>query len=128
MGANHGDEPCTFYERPVDRGSIDICCSHCWATGVFFKHRKQVAAPQQNLPITCNEIDLPNHSGDCVESFGPGHPFWDDRTYAAIDGPGGILDGTWRYQTSSMSTEPPCAREGGFKGTIKTDATVAICC
>ena len=33
---NHGGEPCTFYQTSVDAGRIDICCSACWASGLFF--------------------------------------------------------------------------------------------
>lgn len=29
--------PCTFYENNLDAGDYEICCSTCWATGLFFR-------------------------------------------------------------------------------------------
>ena len=36
---SHGGTPCTFYEASVvSVGEVGtVCCSDCWATGIFFK-------------------------------------------------------------------------------------------
>jgi len=51
-----------------------------------------------------------------------------DRTYSFLDAPGELLDTYHTYVNSPMSTSPPCASEGGFLGTLKSDAQIAICC
>jgi hypothetical protein len=47
--SNHGGEPCTFYEALVEPGDYHICCSSCWASGVFFSSGDR--SPVGNLMV-----------------------------------------------------------------------------
>ena len=33
---NHGGTPVTFFKGTVGAGTHTVCCSGCWASGIFF--------------------------------------------------------------------------------------------
>ena len=67
---------------------------------------------------------------ECVESPSAAEVLWSDRQYSWIDAPAGMLDGDWTYVQTPLEVGAgaPCPHEGGFRGTIATEAVLAICC
>eukprot|EP00947_MAST-08B_sp_MAST-8B-sp1_P000266 g266.t1 len=66
--------------------------------------------------------------GNCFEPRG-GHTLWNNRNYAWRGAPGGLLTGgeNWVYQRVNLNGGPVGGREGGFDGTLKKPAKVAVC-
>jgi hypothetical protein len=66
----------------------------------------------------------------CVQAVGASQRLWSDRQYAWTDGPSDILDGVWSYVMVPLEagSGAPCPTEGGFRGAVAEEATVAVCC
>lgn len=66
----------------------------------------------------------------CVQAVGPSQRLWSDRQYAWTNGPSDILDGVWSYVMVPLEagSGAPCTTEGGFRGAVAEEATVAVCC
>lgn len=66
----------------------------------------------------------------CVQAVGPSQRLWSDRQYAWTDGPTDILDGVWSYVMVPLEagSGAPCPTEGGFRGAVAEEATIAVCC
>ena len=67
---------------------------------------------------------------ECIQGITQAQLLWSDRDYAWQTAPADILSGGWTYVRVPLETGSgaPCATEGGFQGSIQTQATVAVCC
>ena len=131
----HGGEPCTFFETRLESGTFTICCSSCWASGAFFSHfhhdlplAEDAALGSAGL-LACEAIASETASV-CVAPVIPSGSLWNDRDYSWISGPSDIMDGDWSYIRVALETGngAPCPHEGGFRGSVREDAAVAVCC
>eukprot|EP01051_Picozoa_sp_SAG22_P018983 SAG22_NODE_3363_length_1758_cov_1.231465_1_plen_306_part_00 len=131
----HQGEPCTFLETRLDPGAYTLCCASCWASGAFFSHfhhdlpLTEDAALGSAGPLSCNAVTSETTS-ECVSPVVPSGPLWADRGYSWISGPSDIMDGDWTYIRVPLETGSgaPCPHEGGFRGSVREDAAVAVCC
>jgi len=133
----HGGSPCTFYEaKGIKPGNYEICCSSCWASGVFFGQGDDTPPSIDEYDIKVTEAlscaDVQNKRGgqygSCqYKGAKIGAVLWSNRNYAFKGGPKDMFDGTWTYNKVHLNGGP-CAREGGFEGRVKKKAVVAICC
>lgn len=133
--SGHGGSPCTFYETRVQPGDFQLCCESCWASGVFFSHfhHPLPVAEDDSIgsagPFDCDALTSDTAS-ECEFAVGASATLWTDRAYAWITGPTDILDGLWTYVRPALEVNSgaPCRTEGGFRGSIREDANVAVCC
>ena len=133
--SGHGGSPCTFYETRVQPGDFQLCCESCWASGVFFSHFHHAlpVAEDDSIgsagPFDCDALSSDTAS-ECEFAVGASATLWTDRAYAWITGPTDILDGLWTYVRPALEVNSgaPCRTEGGFRGSIREDANVAVCC
>eukprot|EP01052_Picozoa_sp_SAG31_P002850 SAG31_NODE_103_length_25164_cov_12.124317_18_plen_374_part_00 len=133
--SDHDGQPCTFYETQLPPGTWHICCSSCWASGVFFAQVPGSGSGDgdgeiESGPVDCSSLHPTAHS-ECVPTAGAGIPLWSDREYSftSSGAPGDILDGLWSYVRVALERpSAPCELEGGFEGTVDEPSVVAICC
>eukprot|EP01052_Picozoa_sp_SAG31_P002849 SAG31_NODE_103_length_25164_cov_12.124317_17_plen_384_part_00 len=132
----HDGQPCTFYEARLLPGQHQICCSSCWASGAFFSHFSHPLSVSEDDtvgtagPLRCTAVTSPTPDHECFFGVQPSTSLWSDRDYAWVDGPSDILDGAWSYVQVPLegSAGAPCPHEGGFRGEVREDVVVAICC
>lgn len=116
-------------ETRAHAGTVEVCCSTCWSSGVFLSVAERLGSIAGTGPVRCAAITSDSMT-ECVESPSIAEVLWSDRQYSWIDAPAGMLDGDWTYVQTPLevSAGAPCPHEGGFRGTIATEAVLAICC
>jgi len=125
----HGGAPCTFFESRVKAGQLEICCSSCWASGVFFAMAEAMGEITGTGPVPCSSV-VSATMKQCVFQVAAAQTLWSDRDYAWLTAPAGMLDGAWTYLQVPLEVghSAPCPHEGGFSGTISSEVAVAVCC
>merc|ERR1711937_791969 len=78
---------------------------------------------------SCDSISS-SSTTDCSEDVDSDEALWSDRSYYWIDAPDDIMNTFHTYVQVPLETGEgaPCSAEGGFEGTLASDATIAICC
>ena len=66
----------------------------------------------------------------CIQEAGQNGLLWSDRDYSWQTAPSDILDGGWSYIVGPLEAGSGafCPTEGGFRGSVAEEATIAICC
>jgi hypothetical protein len=83
---------------------------------------------KQSKKLPCSSILSSGGPSKCIQGVKIGQKTWLDRNYAFMKAPGNLLSGDWGYNEVNLDGAKPCKTEGGFKGTLKERASVAICC
>lgn len=82
----------------------------------------------QEGPFDCDALSS-DTLVECVSAVGASEAMWTNRHYSWISAPTDILDGRWSYIRPALDGEDaPCSHEGGFRGNLREDAIVAVCC
>eukprot|EP01046_Picozoa_sp_COSAG06_P018904 COSAG06_NODE_1330_length_9845_cov_6.248204_2_plen_1304_part_00 len=130
--SGHGGEPCSFYEARLPVGTHNICCSSCWASGLFFAKAPDNAGEDSSGPLVCESLTSTVTDFTCVEGVTGSETLWADRDYAWVEdqAPSDVLDGEWTYARSSLEVPAgaACDNEGGFRGHVAEHVVVALCC
>ena len=130
--SGHGGEPCSFFETRLAAGQWHICCSSCWASGVFLALAPDNAGEDSSGPVDCGSLTATVRNSECIAAVTADAPLWSDRDYSWVEGqiPTDLLDGEWSYMRSSLEVGngAACPHEGGFRGQVAEHAVVALCC